>query len=44
MVVCLDCGATRLTIPEGTLELLRDENTSLTTAGSHLSYLDQKAS
>ena len=44
MVVCLDCGATRLTIPEGTLESLRDENTSLTTAESYPGSLDKRAS
>lgn len=32
MLVCLDCGSTRLTITAETLEVLRDENQSLTTA------------
>lgn len=34
MVVCLDCGSTRFTIPEGTLELLREESPPLRAAGT----------
>jgi len=44
MLVCLDCGTTRFTISEETLELLREENTSLTTTEHNAGYLDKKAS
>jgi hypothetical protein len=44
MLVCLDCGTTRFTISEETLELLREENTSLTTSEHNAGYLDKKAS
>ena len=31
MLVCLDCGSTRFTIPEDTLELLKDRKPLMTT-------------
>ena len=44
MLVCLDCGSTRLAITAETLELLRDGNSPLTTAEHNPCRLYKKAS